>query len=342
MKMKKVATFLIVGYFLLPSVCLADKIQGHACYTYGDNESLVQAEHTAKMLAVRNAIESNTIFIESTSQISDFQLTQDLLKSVSAGQVREVKVLKRLQSGRTICYTIEGIVDAIEIQTAIKDYLSKKSSDVRLQDNGWIRIVGQFVEEKTDKQIDEEVDEQIKRESGTRISRPREFTGRITRFLNIKIQFLRPCLATTREPELKREVEQSFKTGEPMSLESQAYLNFKMTLLRLKDHPIKEQDKYHEAREVFRKFCSEHGIDDHELFWDIALPKFRCDYRIKVFATFFSSKGYEMETVGEIPYALLTDSFSQARKTEMLPGENSFVTFVIPESAASWKVWVPK
>lgn len=124
--MKKLAILFLIIYLFPPSICLADKIQGHACYTYGDNESLVQAEHTAKMLAIRNAIESNTIFIESTSQITDFQLTQDLIKSVSVAQVQEVKVLKRIESGRTLCYTVEGFVNPQEMQTAIRDYLIKK------------------------------------------------------------------------------------------------------------------------------------------------------------------------------------------------------------------------
>jgi hypothetical protein len=72
--------------------------------------------------------------------------------------------------------------------------------------------------------------------------------------------------------------------------------------------------------------------------FDMGMPKFRCDYRIKVFPTFYSSIGYEIETQGEIPSA----GFKESQKIEMLPGENTFVTFIIPDEADSWHVWVPR
>lgn len=47
-------------------------------------------------------------------------------------------------------------------------------------------------------------------------------------------------------------------------------------------------------------------------------------------------------TEGQVPIALYTDSSLKVRKVEMLPGETSYVTFVIPDEEKSWKVWVPK
>ena len=118
----------------------ADKISGNACYTYGDNESLVQAEQMTKTLAIRNAIESYSTFIESTTKITDFQLSSDLINTVSAGQVKGVKVLKRLESGRKICYTVEGFVEPSELKSVIKDYLAGKDkrTDIQRQDNGYM------------------------------------------------------------------------------------------------------------------------------------------------------------------------------------------------------------
>jgi hypothetical protein len=140
----------IIILFANGALC-ADKISGNACYTYGDNESLVQAEQMTKTLAIRNAIESYCIFIKSTTQVTDFKLSADLINTVSAGQVKAVKVLKRLESGRKLCYTIEGFVEPKELKAEINKYLSgrKKISAVRLQENGWIRIVDYFVENLT-------------------------------------------------------------------------------------------------------------------------------------------------------------------------------------------------
>ena len=41
-----------------------EKIKGHYCYTYGDNESLVEAREFARTMATKNAIESYNIFAE--------------------------------------------------------------------------------------------------------------------------------------------------------------------------------------------------------------------------------------------------------------------------------------
>jgi hypothetical protein len=81
--LKKIPLIQSVIFILcLPSIIWgADKIQGSACYSYGDNESLVQAEQMTKTLAIRNAIESYSTFIESTTQITDFQLSNDLINT---------------------------------------------------------------------------------------------------------------------------------------------------------------------------------------------------------------------------------------------------------------------
>ena len=108
--------FIIIILFANAAWC-ADKISGSACYIYVDNESLVQAEQLTRTLAIRNAIESYSTFIESTTQIKDLQLSSDLINTVSAGQVKSVKVLKRLESGRKLCYTVEGFVEPKELKT---------------------------------------------------------------------------------------------------------------------------------------------------------------------------------------------------------------------------------
>jgi hypothetical protein len=93
---------------------------------------------------------------------------------------------------------------------------------------------------------------------------------------------------------------------------------------------------------VFEKNCKEAGIDPQDFLSDIELPRFRCDYRLRIFVTFLTKEGLEIKTMDEIPYALLLDGNSGKRKTEMLPGERMYVTFLIPDKAKSWKVWVPK
>ncbi len=76
---------------------------------------------------------------------------------------------------------------------------------------------------------------------------------------------------------------------------------------------------------------------------DYEFHKFKCNYRNKVFVTFFTKEGYEIETKGNYPIAKKIDSSSDKRKTEMFPGEKTTVSFIlIPDKATSWYPWVSK
>jgi len=198
--------WIIIILFTNTAWC-ADKISGSACYTYGDNESLVQAEQMTKTLAVRNAIESYSTFIESTTKITDFQLSADLINTISSGQVKAVKVLKRLESGRKLCYTIEGFVEPKELKAEIKDYLSGKNkiSDVQLQDNGYIRIIGQPTPMRLcssrdpkggvkSQQLPEYDNEELNASLRVKYGWKKEECD--IRQLQVDLQFLRHCIAT--------------------------------------------------------------------------------------------------------------------------------------------------
>jgi hypothetical protein len=93
---KKYLIFQIFLFLILFPLLVwsADKIQGSACYTYGDNESLIQAEQMTKTLAIRNAIEAYSIFIKSTTQVNDYQRSSDLTNMISSRHVKGIKVLK--------------------------------------------------------------------------------------------------------------------------------------------------------------------------------------------------------------------------------------------------------
>jgi hypothetical protein len=192
-----------------------------------------------------------------------------------------------------------------------KKYLSKINPEVQLQDNGWIKIVNQFVGESSNKTL-----------------RPLGFKE-----LTVKIQFLKPCKATR----LKFDISEKFMDKRPLSPEEQAFFLLKLGVVTSKND--EERIKFYK---IYEKYCKQNGIDAFEFYLDVAVPKFRCDYRIKVFVTFFAKDGCEIETDSAIPFAMLIDSSSNKRKTEMLPGEKTYVTFIVPGNAVSWYIWVPK
>jgi hypothetical protein len=332
---------LIVIFLILPSFAWsADKIQGNACYTYGDSESLVQGEQFAKTLAIRNAIESYSVFIESTTSIQDLQLSSDLIKTISAAQVRNLKVLKRLASGHKLCFTVEGVVEPIEIQQAIKKFMSAKNenANVRVQDNGWLKIVDIAEEGMTEEKFNKlsaKLKKQVRKEDST----PRR--------LYIKYQFLKPCIATTKwaeyteilTPEFNRLIDATAnKRTYKMSPIANAALAVTIMARALEKNNKKDYD---ELMLLYRKSCKEDGIDPDEFLQDMwLLPRFRCDYRVRVFVTIYSKDGTEITTLDTIPYALLIDD--RKRKTDMVPGETSYIEFMIPDNTATWTVWLPK
>jgi len=109
--------------FTSPLLSFADDIiQGHYCYTYGDNESLREARDVTRSLATRNAIESYQVFISSASNVQNSQLTNDLVQIISSGYLKDIKVIEHEEQGRTICETIqarivspEGINYSVEV-----------------------------------------------------------------------------------------------------------------------------------------------------------------------------------------------------------------------------------
>jgi hypothetical protein len=96
-----------------------DTIRGTYSYTYGDKESLVEARSTCKDLALREAIESYYIFVESSTDVENFQLKEDIIKSITAGYVKNVQIVDQNEEGRTITMTVEATVDPDEVKELV-------------------------------------------------------------------------------------------------------------------------------------------------------------------------------------------------------------------------------
>ena len=117
--------FLSIITFLANPVYADEIIKGHYCYTYGDNETLKGARELTSKLAIRNAIEFYRIYVASASKIKDFHLTDDLISTISSGYLKNVKVTGHIEKEKTICESIEGQVNADEIDALIVDLRNK-------------------------------------------------------------------------------------------------------------------------------------------------------------------------------------------------------------------------
>jgi len=94
-------------------------IRGTYSYTYGDSESLVQARQTCKNLAIRDAIESYYVFVESTTKVENAQTKEDLIQSISTGVVQNLKATDQKEEGRTITIMVEGTVNPEQVRQLV-------------------------------------------------------------------------------------------------------------------------------------------------------------------------------------------------------------------------------
>ncbi len=130
--------------FYTTPVQAEDIIQGNYCYTYGDKESLLEAKQLTRTLAIRNAIESYRIFINSTTKVNNFVLTNDIVQMISSGYMTNIKTISQSVEGRTVCEKIQATVSAKAIEAAIKKEVLKRSEKIEeegIDNNGFIKIL---------------------------------------------------------------------------------------------------------------------------------------------------------------------------------------------------------
>ncbi len=121
--MKKfIVPIIIVAIFFIAPLLFADEdiIVGYYCYTYGDNETLVQARKFAWNMSVRDAIERYGVFMSAISKAENFDLTDDLVQNMSILYLRDIQEFEHTEKGKTICYGIEATISPEDIKNAIE------------------------------------------------------------------------------------------------------------------------------------------------------------------------------------------------------------------------------
>ncbi len=139
--------FIFASLVYSPRVKAAEKVKisGEAQYTYGDSESIIEARETCYSMAVRNAIEGYKAFVASTSEVKDYQLIKDLIKTISSGCVEGLKIVEENISKRTIYIKVEGFIISTKTDKLLEREINWwKSNAVELGEpvsNGYIKIL---------------------------------------------------------------------------------------------------------------------------------------------------------------------------------------------------------
>jgi len=111
----------ILSLFALQDICAQSsrvKVFGDYSYVYGDSETLLEAKNICYSMAIREAIESNSIFISSTSFVTHSQLN-DLIQTISSGYLQELKIVEEKIEGRNVYYKVEAYVEPDVIKASI-------------------------------------------------------------------------------------------------------------------------------------------------------------------------------------------------------------------------------
>ena len=125
----------MVLFFVSASFC-QDTIKGTYSYTYGDSESLVEARQSCKDLALREAIESYYIFVESSTTVEDSQLKEDIIESLSAGYLKNITVVEQTEEGRTITIIIEATVVPEDVKQLVEELVMSRKDETESEDTG--------------------------------------------------------------------------------------------------------------------------------------------------------------------------------------------------------------
>jgi hypothetical protein len=124
-------------------------VRGTYSYTYGDNETLVQARQTCKNLAVRDAIESYYLFVESTTTVENSQTKEDIVSSIAAGVVQDLKTVDQKEEGRTLSITVEGTVNPELVRQLVAQKSAQPKTNPRPEVNAEIAVSPAVADEET-------------------------------------------------------------------------------------------------------------------------------------------------------------------------------------------------
>lgn len=103
-----------------------ETVRGAGCYSYGDNETPAQAKRAAMTIAQEDAVRNHRVFVESTSTVRKLQLEDDLIHTVSAGMLEQIRVEKEEKKGQEICITVSAKLSPVSFEDLIRQRANAK------------------------------------------------------------------------------------------------------------------------------------------------------------------------------------------------------------------------
>lgn len=103
-----------------------ETVRGTYCYRYGDNEAFTKARETAINIALKEAIRSHRVFVESSTRVKNFQLEDDIIATTSGMMLKDTSVEKEVRKPQEICVTITASFNPSSTEELIRQRLAAK------------------------------------------------------------------------------------------------------------------------------------------------------------------------------------------------------------------------
>ena len=103
-----------------------ESVEGKGCYRYGDDESPSLAKKKALAFAQQQAVSSFRVWVESSSKVKNFELKEDLVQTLSGGNLHHIQIQDEIRKNQEICITIQAKLDPQEIDQKIAQRLEQR------------------------------------------------------------------------------------------------------------------------------------------------------------------------------------------------------------------------
>lgn len=103
-----------------------ETVRASHCYRYGDDEAFTKARETAINIALKQAIRSHRVFIESSTRIKNFQLDDDIIATTSVAMLKGTTVEKEERKSQEVCVTVTASLNTNSAEELIRQRLAAK------------------------------------------------------------------------------------------------------------------------------------------------------------------------------------------------------------------------
>lgn len=103
-----------------------ETVHARHCYRYGDDETFNKARETAISIALKQAIRSHRVFIESSTRVKNFQLEDDIIATTSVAMLKNMTVEKEERKPQEVCVTVTASLNTNSAEELIRQRLAAK------------------------------------------------------------------------------------------------------------------------------------------------------------------------------------------------------------------------